>query len=85
MILYSAHLNDLENIVPFFVIAFLYCFTSPALGTAKLLFKVFTGARIIHTIVYAVIPLPQPSRAIAFFVGVGINVYMAFKVITHFA
>jgi len=80
-----AHLNDLENILPFLLIGFLYCFTSPAVDTANLLFKVFTYSRIVHTFVYGVWPLPQPSRALAFFVGFGIMAYMTFKVMTHFA
>ncbi|OXA63535.1 microsomal glutathione S-transferase 1 [Folsomia candida] len=80
-----AHLNDLENILPFFATAFLYCFTSPAYGTANLLFKVFTGARILHTLVYAVFPVPQPARAISFFVAMFVQVYMVVKIISHFA
>jgi hypothetical protein len=44
---------------------------------------VFTGARVAHTVVY-LWNVPQPARAIAFFVGMGINFYLAFKVITTF-
>lgn len=76
-----AHHNDLENILPFFAVGFLYCLTNPALATANLLFKIFTISRIVHTIVYAVYPLPQPSRALSFFVGFGINVYMAVQIL----
>jgi len=79
-----AHLNDLENIVPFFVIGLLYCFTSPDPGTASLVFKIFTGARVTHTLVYAVFVIPQPSRALAWAVGQVCTLYMSAKVIMHF-
>jgi glutathione S-transferase len=79
-----AHLNDLENILPFFIIAFIFLFTNPGVATAKLVFQLFTGSRIIHTIVYAVMPMPQPSRALAWAVGMVINIYMAVKVLIHF-
>lgn len=79
-----AHLNDLESILPFLIIALLYCFTSPDPAMAHFLFKVFTGARIIHTLVYAVVPLPQPARGAAFFTGMGVTVFLTFKVLCHF-
>jgi glutathione S-transferase len=47
-----AHQNDLENIVPFFVLAPLYLTTGPQAPLANNLFRVFTAARILHTIVY---------------------------------
>merc|ERR1711910_312081 len=36
-----AHLNDMENILPFFCLGLLYIFTEPALSTATLLFRCF--------------------------------------------
>ena len=83
-IIFRAHLNDLENIPPFLFISFLYILTSPEYGSAKMLFWGFTGARIVHTFVYAIKPLPQPSRALAFMAGLGITSYMAVKVLQHF-
>jgi len=79
-----AHQNDLENILPFFIIGLLYCFTSPDAWTANMVFKIFTGARITHTLVYAVFVVPQPSRAISWALGIGCTFYMAAKVITFF-
>jgi len=79
-----AHLNDLECILPFFICGLLYCFTNPDAGTANLVFKIFTGARIVHTLVYAVFVVPQPSRAISWAVGQICTFYMAAKVIMHF-
>ncbi|XP_052132672.1 microsomal glutathione S-transferase 1-like isoform X1 [Frankliniella occidentalis] len=80
-----AHLNDLENIPAFWVAGLLYCLTNPAPALALNLFRAYTGARIMHTIVYAVVPLPQPSRAIAWAVGYGITIYMAVTTVMHFA
>jgi hypothetical protein len=45
-------MNDLENIIPFVLLAGLYLATRPSAGTAGLLFKIFTAARYIHTFVY---------------------------------
>ncbi|KAF6120361.1 microsomal glutathione S-transferase 1 [Phyllostomus discolor] len=76
-----AHLNDLENIVPFLGIGLLYSLSGPDLSTAILHFRVFVGARIYHTIAY-LLPLPQPNRALAFFVGYGVTISMAYRLLT---
>merc|ERR1711992_161149 len=78
-----AHLNDMENILPFFCLAILYIFTEPALSTATLLFRIFAACRIVHTIAY-VLPLPQPTRTLSFFGGVAVNYYMAFNILATF-
>ncbi|VVC40312.1 Membrane associated eicosanoid/glutathione metabolism-like domain,Membrane-associated [Cinara cedri] len=80
-----AHLNDLENI-PFFIIAcFGYLLTNPTVFIATNLIRLFVLGRIVHTIVYAVVVLPQPSRALAWFLGYGITIYMAAQVVLNFA
>merc|ERR1712002_1102347 len=78
-----AHQNDIENVVPFLILGFIYIFTNPALSTALLVFRLFVGARILHTIVYLLI-IPQPARALTFFVNVGVNLFMGYKIITTF-
>ena len=78
-----AHQNDIENIPPFLILGFLYMFTNPAHATALLCYRLFAGARILHSIVYLLV-IPQPSRALAFFVGIGVNIFMAYKIITTF-
>ncbi|XP_004281153.1 microsomal glutathione S-transferase 1 isoform X1 [Orcinus orca] len=75
-----AHLNDLENIVPFLGIGLLYSLSGPDLSTAILHFRLFVGARIYHTIAY-LIPLPQPNRALAFFLGYGVTLSMAYRLL----
>lgn len=82
---FRAHRNDLENILIFFVAAFCYIMTNPSPALAVMLMRIFTVARIAHTIVYAVIVIPQPARAIAFFVGYFITAYMALMAILTFA
>ncbi|CAH0405974.1 unnamed protein product [Chilo suppressalis] len=79
-----AHLNDLENIPAFWILAALYLTTSPAVAWARLLFRVFAIGRIIHTIVYAVIPMPQPARGIAFGIPYVINMYMGVQVVMYY-
>ncbi|XP_054286793.1 microsomal glutathione S-transferase 1-like [Macrosteles quadrilineatus] len=74
-----AHLNDLENIPVFLIVALVYLATDPNPVIAINIFRVFTAARIIHTITYAIVPLPQPSRALAFGVGFIATGYMAFQ------
>lgn len=79
-----AHLNDLENIPPFWILGALYLTTSPEAAWATLLFRIFTAGRVLHTIVYAVKPLPQPARGIAFGIPYLINIYMGVKVVMHY-
>lgn len=75
-----AHLNDLENIVPFLGIGLLYSLSGPDLSTALLHFRLFVGARIYHTISY-LLPLPQPNRALGFFIGYGVTISMAYRLL----
>ncbi|XP_062534786.1 microsomal glutathione S-transferase 1-like [Armigeres subalbatus] len=79
-----AHLNDLENILPFFVIGFLYLFTNPSVLVATNLFRAVAVARIVHTLVYAVFVIPQPARGLSWMVGYFSTAYMAVKIILQF-
>lgn len=79
-----AHLNDLENIPAFWVLGALYVTTNPAHAWATLLFRIYTAGRVLHTLVYAVKPLPQPSRALAYFVPYVIMWYMGIQVILYY-
>lgn len=74
-----AHLNDLENILPFFIAALFYVLTNPEPFIAINLFRTVAISRIIHTIVYAIIPIPQPARALAYHIAVWCTIYMIIK------
>ena len=62
-----AHQNDLENILPFFAIGFLYVLTGPSHAVAATLIVAFTVARVAHTAVY--IAGLQPWRTVVFAVA----------------
>lgn len=79
-----AHLNDLENIPAFWILGALYVTTGPAAAWATLLFRIYTVSRIIHTVVYAIIPFPQPTRAIAYAIPYSIKWYMGVQVILYY-
>ncbi|XP_013924096.1 PREDICTED: microsomal glutathione S-transferase 1 [Thamnophis sirtalis] len=74
------HLNDLENIIPFLFAGFFYSFSGVSLSTALLHYRIFLGSRIFHTIAYLV-PLPQPSRGLAWMAGYLVTFSMMYKVI----
>uniref|UniRef100_A0A8D8QM62 Microsomal glutathione S-transferase 1 n=1 Tax=Cacopsylla melanoneura TaxID=428564 RepID=A0A8D8QM62_9HEMI len=80
-----AHLNDLENIPTFLIICLLYIMTDPGTMLACWLIRIFTLARFLHTFVYTIYVLPQPSRAISFLTGVFIQIFMAGVVIMNYA
>lgn len=66
---YRVHLNDLENIPAFIFIALVYLFTNPISNVFSNLFRFFTISRYLHTVIYAVYVVPQPTRAILFWIG----------------
>lgn len=78
-----AHRNDLENILPFFIIGLLYVCINPEPFLAINLFRAVAIARIVHTLVYAVVVVPQPARGLAFFVALAATLYMAVRVILY--
>lgn len=73
----------MENILPSLIIGFLYVLTNPVPAVATLLFKIGALSRIVHTIVYAVIPMPQPSRVLSFAIHYLITIFMSGSVIMY--
>lgn len=73
----------MENILPALTVGLLYVLINPSPVVASLLFKVAAFARIAHTIVYAVMPVPQPARVLAFAVHYVISIYMGISVLTY--
>jgi len=78
-----AHRNDLENILPFLIVGYLYVLTNPSVWFATLLFKIAAIARFVHTVVYAVVVIPQPARALSWFTHYAITAYLAVQVILY--
>jgi uncharacterized MAPEG superfamily protein len=74
-----AHLNGLENAVPFFAIAYFYAATGPSKNGALIYFGTFTAARVLHSIFY--LWGRQPFRTIMFVIGVLCTLGMAVQVI----
>jgi glutathione S-transferase len=76
-----AHLNDLENILPFFAIGLLYvAVAQPSESAAKAFFLTFTFSRLLHTLSYLLLKAPA-VRALAFTSGLVCNLAMAVQVI----
>lgn len=83
-VIHRAHLNDMENILPYLSVGLFYVLTDPNPMVATILFRVTTVARFLHTFVYAIYVIPQPARAICFFVHIFITLYMAFMSVIYF-
>jgi len=76
-----AHHNDLENIPIFILLAAVYMVVAqPCVFTAKMLFYGFTAARYFHTVVY-LNEIRQPARALGFFAGLIITMFMCGKIV----
>lgn len=71
-----AHYNDLENILIFIAIGFFYALTKPKEKIAINLFRTYTAARFLHTVVYAMVVVRQPARTVCWGTGVAITIYM---------
>lgn len=74
-----AHINLLENALPFIGIGFLYTLTDPGLNLARALFAIFVGIRLFHSVFY--LTAKQPLRTLSFVVGALINVFMVEEVV----
>ena len=76
----AAHMNLLENAVPFLVIGALYTtMANPSKTGALAYFGTFVGARVLHSFVY--IAGKQPFRTICFVIGMLATVGMAVHVV----
>ena len=63
-----AHINALENAVPFFAVAPLYAATGGSLLGAKAYFLTFVAARLLHSLFY--LWGRQPFRTLSFGIGI---------------
>uniref|UniRef100_A0A3Q0QYD1 Prostaglandin E synthase n=1 Tax=Amphilophus citrinellus TaxID=61819 RepID=A0A3Q0QYD1_AMPCI len=63
-----AHINDMENILPFLFLGAIYAMTGPSLWVARLHFLVFFICRVLHSIAY-LLALQAPTRSVAYTVA----------------
>ncbi|XP_070845194.1 prostaglandin E synthase [Chaetodon trifascialis] len=75
-----AHINDLENILPFLFLGAVYSMTGPSLAVARLHFVVFLVARVLHSVAY-LLALRAPTRSLAYIVAQVPCVSMAVQVL----
>ena len=61
-----AHRNDLENILPFFVVGAIYAATQPSTLGAWLCLPGFALARVLHTVFYLLGAMPHRTIAYAY-------------------
>jgi uncharacterized MAPEG superfamily protein len=69
-----AHRNDLENILPFFVVGAIYAATQPSALGAWLCLPGFALARVLHTVFYLRGDMPQ--RTLAYGYGYAATLWM---------
>ncbi|XP_014213630.1 microsomal glutathione S-transferase 1 [Copidosoma floridanum] len=77
-----SHLNDLENILPWVAITYVFLGIGPPNWLAKVLINTFVLSRIGHTLSYAIYS-KQPYRAIFFFTGFAITALQALAAIFY--
>lgn len=75
-----AHLNDVENILPFLFIGAVYSLTGPSLSVARFHFLVFFLARLIHSAAY-LFGLRAPTRSVSYSIGLISCISMAVQVL----
>lgn len=75
-----AHLNDVENILPFLFIGAVYSLTGPSLFVARLHFLVFFLARLVHSTAY-LLGLKAPTRSVSYSIGLISCILMAIQIL----
>lgn len=75
-----AHLNDLENILPFIFLGAIYSLTGPSVFVARLHFLVFFLARVVHSIAY-LCALKPPTRSVSYIIGQIACILMAIRIL----
>jgi prostaglandin-E synthase 1 len=74
-----AHLNAMENAIPFFVMGFVYSLTDPNMTMARIVYFGFVAARILHAFFY--LNGKQPFRTGSFVLGAVANLVMTVQVV----
>ncbi|MGH0037650.1 MAG: MAPEG family protein [Myxococcota bacterium] len=75
------HRNDLENVLLFAIVGFVYALCEPSSLGLRVCFVGFPVARILHTFFYA--RGLMPHRTLAFTFGFGITAWMTLSSLVH--
>ncbi|KAI5615503.1 prostaglandin E synthase [Silurus asotus] len=75
-----AHMNDMENVYPFFFLGAIYSMTGPSLVIAQGHFLVFFLARAMHTVAY-LLALKAPTRSLSYIIAQVPCVSMAIQIL----
>jgi glutathione S-transferase len=75
------HRNDLENVLPFAIVGFVYALSDPSSLGLRICFVGFPVARILHTFFYA--RGLMPHRTLAFSLGFFITLWMSVSCLVH--
>ncbi|XP_043492199.1 microsomal glutathione S-transferase 1-like [Polistes fuscatus] len=78
------HRNDLETILPWFIITYIWLTTNPSPWLAGMLIKSFVISRILHTLSYSIFA-QQPARVLSFVFGYTIIVYEIFYSLLYYS
>ncbi|XP_014608043.1 PREDICTED: microsomal glutathione S-transferase 1-like [Polistes canadensis] len=78
------HRNDLENILPWFIITYIWLTTDPSPWLAGMLIKSFVISRILHTLSYSIFA-QQPARILSFACGYSIMIYEVFSSLLYYS
>ncbi|XP_016144998.1 prostaglandin E synthase-like isoform X1 [Sinocyclocheilus grahami] len=79
-----AHVNDMENILPFLFLGAVYSMTGPSYAVARLHFLVFFLGRVLHSIAY-LLALKAPTRSFAYVIAQVPCVSMAIQILMEVA
>ncbi|XP_078272331.1 prostaglandin E synthase-like [Rhinoraja longicauda] len=79
-----AHRNDMECIFPFLFLGVAYCLLDPSPSIARIHFRVFFLARVVHTVAY-LFALKPPTRSLAYTIGQIPCFSMALKILVNVA
>ncbi len=74
-----AHRNMVANAVPFLILSFIWVLLGATVGTAQIVFGVFVGARLIHSVAY--VSAKQPFRTLSFAIGQIAMAYVLIEVV----
>jgi microsomal prostaglandin-E synthase 1 len=71
--------NAQANVIPFLILGLVFVLIGGPAGTAKMIFGIFTVARLLHSIVY--LAAKQPWRTIFYTIGAGATAWLIVAIV----